>query len=117
MNLGMSLTPSLRQIQQCHVCKQEHDRQKANVVAFEAHVYGSVAFAICPCCGLQAPNMTAKAYLARAAAWIQQRSLEELRQKLGRCKAMKDGDCDFAQCPQQVVHLTWCPLWVEDEEA
>ena len=116
MSLGMRLVPNLRHLMQCSVCLQNHDQNKADAVNVEAVLFGSVAFAICPCCRQKAPNMTAKAYLARAAAWVQRLSIEDLRKKLGPCRAGVDGRCEFADCPQAKVHLVLCPLWTDEQE-
>ena len=119
MSMGMRLIPNLRHLMQCSVCLQNHDSNKADAVNVEVVLFGSVAFAICPCCGQKAPNMTAKAYLARAAAWVQRLSMERLREKLGPCQeAGPAGEktCDFASCPQKVVHLALCPLWTDEQE-
>lgn len=115
-SISMRLVPSLRHLMTCSVCLQDHDAAKADAVNVEAVLFGSVAFAICPCCRQKAPNMTARAYLARAAAWVQRLSIENLRGKLGRCKADKDGDCSFKDCPQRKVYLTICPLWTDEQD-
>lgn len=118
--MGMRLVPNLRHLMQCSVCLQNHDQNKADAVNVEAVLFGSVAFAICPCCRQKAPNMTARAYLARAAAWVQRLSLEELRKKLGPCQERGErGEgrvCEFAECPQKKVHLVLCPLWTDEQE-
>jgi hypothetical protein len=115
--MSIRLVPSLRMVHECSVCLQIFDEEKARTVEITAAIFGSVAFAICPCCRQEAPNMTAKAYLARAARWVQERSLVDLRERLGPCKAGTDGECNFADCPQRKVHLAWCPLWTHEEDA
>ena len=66
--MRLSLTPNLRQYQECSVCLQEMDTDGGNARVC-AQLFGAKALAVCPCCGQEA-DPSDRNYTRRARLWI-----------------------------------------------